>query len=297
MAEINFNNITVDNLSLPLFDKKCVEVSVLRIDKIHPLISGNKWFKLRYYFEDAKKQGKKTILTFGGPWSNHILATAAACKINGFNSIGIIRGEQPATLSPILQQAIAKGMQLVFVTREEYKLKKIPAAINISDNYLINEGGYGELGVAGAATILDFCNKQSYTTIGCACGTGTMVAGIINSAVPKQEIIGISVLKNNLSLQNDVQSLLQDVSISNFKLLHDYHFGGYAKHKPALIAFMNKFYLQTNIPSDFVYTGKLFFAIHHLVENNFFNPGSKLLLIHSGGLTGNSSLEKRMLIF
>lgn len=296
MTDINFNNISVDILTVPLLIEKGVEISVLRLDKIHPLISGNKWFKLRYYLEEAKQQNKKTIVTFGGAWSNHILATAAACKMNGFNSIGIIRGEKPANLSPTLLQSQEEGMQLFFTNREQYSQKKIPAELNTAKNYFINEGGYGVNGSKGAATILDHCHKESFDKIGCACGTGTMVAGLINAAQPMQEVIGISVLKNNTALHEKVQSLLQNEN-RNFQFIHDYHFGGYAKYKSELIDFMNMFYQQTGIPSDFVYTGKLFYAFYQLVKNNSFQPGCRILLIHSGGLTGNSSLEKGMLIF
>ncbi|OSZ80350.1 hypothetical protein CAP36_03600 [Chitinophagaceae bacterium IBVUCB2] len=294
--DINTNAIAVDNLSIPLFIEKGIEVSVLRLDKIHPLISGNKWFKLRYYLEDAKEQNKKTIVTFGGAWSNHILATAASCKLSGLNSIGIIRGEESSNLSPALLQAKAEGMQFFFISREDYHFKTIPAELNNDENYFINEGGYGRNGAAGAATILDYCKKEAYDKICCACGTGTMIAGLINSATPHQEIIGISVLKNNHELDKKIRTLL-NTDTASFQLIHDYHFGGYAKYKPELIDFMNKFYQQTAIPSDFVYTGKLFFSIHQLAKDNFFMPGSKLLLIHSGGLTGNYSLKNGMLIF
>ncbi len=270
--------------------------AVLRLDKIHPLVSGNKWFKLRYYLQEAKEQNKKTIVTFGGAWSNHILATAAACKINQLNCIGIIRGEEAATLSPTLIQAKELGMQLIFISREDYAKKKIPAEINKEENYFINEGGYGTTGADGAATILDYCKKETYTHICCAVGTGTMMAGLIKGTSPQQQIIGISVLKNNIELETSIKSLINP-EVTNFKVIHDYHFGGYAKYKPALIDFMNTFYQQTNIPSDFVYTGKLFYGITDLIRTDFFSPGSRLLLIHSGGLQGNSSLSKGTLIF
>ena len=296
MTDINFNNISVDILTVPLFIEKGVEISVLRLDKIHPLISGNKWFKLRYYLEEAKQQNKKTIVTFGGAWSNHILATAAACKMNGFNGIGIIRGEKPANISPTLLQSQAEGMQLVFTSRDDYRKKKIPAELDNDNNYFINEGGFGNSGAAGAATILNYCDLNKFDKIGCACGTGTMIAGLIRATIPSQQVIGISMLKNNFDLEKSVQLLLNNVE-GNYQLIHDYHFGGYAKYKSELIDFMNMFYLQTGIPSDFVYTGKLFYAFYQLVKNNSFIPGCRILLIHSGGLTGNSSLEKGMLIF
>jgi 1-aminocyclopropane-1-carboxylate deaminase len=296
LQDINLSDISIDPLSLPLLTEKKVMASVLRLDKIHPLVSGNKWFKLRYYLQEAKEQQKKTIVTFGGAWSNHILATAAACKINQLDCIGIIRGEQAATLSPTLIQAKELGMQLIFVSREDYAKKKIPDEINRKENYFIKEGGYGTIGINGAATILEFCEKETYTHICCAVGTGTMMAGIIKSTSPQQQVIGISVLKNNMDLYDEVRSLLT-TKATNFQILHDYHFGGYAKHKSALIDFMNTFYQQTNIPSDFVYTGKLFYGITDLIRTDFFSPGSRLLLIHSGGLQGNSSLSNRTLIF
>src|SRR5690349_15684885 len=141
IEKINFNNITVDRISLPAFKEKQIEVSVLRLDKIHPVISGNKWFKLRFYLEEAKEQQKKTILTFGGAYSNHIVATAAASQLNNFKSIGIIRGEEVEDLSPSLLQARKFGMQLIFVNREDYKEKRIPQELLNNETYVINEGG------------------------------------------------------------------------------------------------------------------------------------------------------------
>jgi len=296
MQEIELNNISVDEITTTQLNKNGVEVSVLRLDKIHPLISGNKWFKLRYYIEDAQKQNKKTILTFGGAWSNHILATAAACKLYKLNSIGIIRGEKPRELSSTLEQAMKLGMKLIFSAREDYRIGIIPEELKEEEYYLVNEGGYGDKGAAGAATILDYCDKKKYTYICCAAGTGTMTAGLIMASLPSNTVIGISVLKNNTGLEEKIRSLLP-VANPNFQLLHDYHFGGYAKYKPELIGFMNEYFSRTNIPTDFVYTGKLFFAINDLINADYFATGSKMLIIHSGGLQGNSSLEKGTLIF
>lgn len=294
MQEINLRNITIDKLSLPLFTEKGVEADVLRLDKIHPHISGNKWFKLRYYLEDAKRQSKKTIITYGGAWSNHIIATAAICKINNLSCIGIIRGEEAVTLSPTLSEARSLGMQLLFISREDYRSGNIPGELNKPGYYFVPEGGYGVMGAEGAATIMDCCKKENYSHICCATGTGTMTAGLIKSSLPSQQVIAISVLKNNLDLEKNIKSLSGE---KEFKLIHDYHFGGYAKYKPELIDFMDDFFRHTSIQSDFVYTGKLFFAINDLTLNNFFIPGSRLLIIHSGGLQGNASLSNGTLIF
>lgn len=284
-----------DHPDLPLFNSEQVTVDVLRLDKMHEVISGNKWFKLKYYLEQAKQQQKDHIITFGGAWSNHIIATAAAGHLLGLRTTGIIRGERPSRYSTTLEKASELGMQFVFLNREEYKEKKLPAGLPGKNDYIIPEGGYGPPGATGAADIVNVFSSRNYTHIVCAVGTGTTMAGLIN-ACPMQQVTGISVLKNNFELEKNISSLL-DRGQHNFKLLHDHHFGGYAKHTPALLQFMNDFYAQTGIPSDFVYTGKLFFAVTSLIRGKYFPPHSKILVIHSGGLQGNTSLDKGTLIF
>jgi 1-aminocyclopropane-1-carboxylate deaminase len=296
MQDIGFQFITTDKLALPILEEKKLSADVLRLDKIHPLISGNKFFKLRYYLEEATQTGKTTIATFGGAWSNHILATAAACQLHGFKSLAYIRGEEISTLSPTLSEAKKLGMKLIFLSRDEYQKKKRDCSDTNTESYIIHEGGFGVTGAAGAATILSHCKKEDYTHICCAAGTGTMTAGLLIGAGSTQQVISCSVLKNNTQLKADILSLTEKNS-GNLMLVEDYHFGGYAKYTDTLIAFMNMFYTHTNIPSDFVYTGKLFFGIHNLITHHFFPPGSKLLIIHSGGLQGNISLNKGTLIF
>jgi len=296
MQDIGFQFITTDKLSLPILGEKKLSTDVLRLDKIHPLISGNKFFKLRYYLEEATLTGKTAIVTFGGAWSNHILATAAACQLNGFKSLAYIRGEEITTLSPTLSEAKKLGMKLIFLSRDEYQKKKRDFSDANTESYVIHEGGFGVAGAAGAATILSHCKKEDYTHICCAAGTGTMTAGLLIGAGSTQQVISCSVLKNNTQLKADILSLAEKNS-GNLMLVEDYHFGGYAKYTDTLISFMNKFYTHTNVPSDFVYTGKLFFGIHDLITQHFFPPGSKLLIIHSGGLQGNISLNKGTLIF
>jgi 1-aminocyclopropane-1-carboxylate deaminase len=295
LKELRFENITVDNVTIPLFAQKKIELSVLRIDQVHEIVSGNKWFKLRYYISEAIEQHKRHIVTFGGAYSNHIVATAAACGISQLTCTGVIRGEEPASLSPTLLQARELGMQLVFISREEYAGKKLPAQLNDKDHYIINEGGYGRTGAKGAASITDHFSPADYSHICCAVGTGTMMAGLINT-LPGQEVIGISTMKNNFQLEDAIRQLLNELQ-PQVRIFHDYHFGGYAKYKTELLSFMNDFYKTTGIPSDFVYTGKLFYAVNDLAAKDFFPTGSKLLLIHSGGLQGNRSLSKDTLIF
>ena len=296
MQDVSFKHITTDIISWPLFIEKKVDVHILRLDEMHALISGNKWFKLRFYLEEAQQTNQKHILTFGGAYSNHIIATAAACKLYGFACTGIIRGEEPAIHSPTLQQAASLGMQLIFVSRDDYAEKRIPGHLKSNPYYIIPEGGYGERGARGASMILDHCHRSAYTHILCAAGTGTMTAGLINGVLPHQQVTGISVLKNNHDLEIAVSTLVNAPG-KKYSLLHDYHFGGYAKYRPALIDFMNKWHNATGILSDFVYTGKLFFAFNDLAINNFFPTGSRILVIHSGGLQGNISLPNGMLNF
>ncbi|SIO06844.1 1-aminocyclopropane-1-carboxylate deaminase/D-cysteine desulfhydrase [Chitinophaga niabensis] len=309
-----------------------IPAAMLRLDKLDPLVSGNKWFKLKYNLEAA---AGKPIVTFGGAWSNHILATAAACQMKGLACTGIIRGEKPLILSPTLEQAGRMGMQLVFVSREEYKLltdtddlgadDHMYAVYQLNDEiiprdaYVIPEGGHNALGVKGCSEILSLADTKDFTHIICSVGTGTTLAGLINSTVEGsenmaeevlhdlarlvtgdpghvvQKVIGISALKGAFSLQAEIESLL--ISPGPWELLHDFHEGGYGKISPALIDLMNDFYRQTNIPLDRVYTGKMVLAVKKLIEQDYFPANSRLLLIHSGGLQGNDSLLPDVLCF
>lgn len=298
-SAIHPENIRIDPVQF--LQKFHTTVDVLRLDLIHPVISGNKWFKLKEYLKEAKCLNKKIILTFGGAYSNHIVATAAAAKQNNFKSIGVIRGEKPTTLSHTLKDAMNFGMGVFFLSRSDYKNRTIPSEIleqyNAEEIYAINEGGYGVKGVEGAKAILKLKDFSTYTHILDVVGTGTTIAGLVEGSYKHQSVIGISSMKNNFSLQSETEKFISEENKSRFNLIHDYHFGGYTKYTQELIGFMNEWYRQTGIPSDFVYTGKLFFAAHDLLKKNYFPAGSKLLLIHSGGLQGNQSLPKGTLIF
>jgi 1-aminocyclopropane-1-carboxylate deaminase len=287
--------------TVSILNKIHTTADVLRLDIVHPVISGNKWYKLKEYIKDAVALNKKTVLTYGGAYSNHIVATAAACADNNLKSIGIIRGEKPSALSHTLLTATGFGMKSFFISREDYKAKIVPDEIfehnNEEDIYIINEGGYGKKGAEGAEEILRTVDVSSYSHIIAAVGTGTTLAGLTTACAQHQTTIGISVLKNNFTLQNEIENLLPDEIRTQFSLIHDYHFGGYAKHTKELIKFMNDWFQRTGIPSDFVYTGKLFFAINDLIEKKYFPDYSKLLIIHSGGLQGNLSMPKGTLIF
>jgi 1-aminocyclopropane-1-carboxylate deaminase len=300
-GSITIDPITIDPMTIdPItsFSSSVVESSILRLDKLHPIVSGNKWFKLRYYIEDAIANKATTIASFGGPYSNHLVALAFAAKENNLKSIGYVRATKEDAITPSLQEALAYGMQLEFMGRTHFQaIKNDLLKANNKENavYFIDEGGYGELGAKGAATILnEYC--KDYTTIIAAVGTGTMLAGLIQAAAPHQNIIGIPVLKNEKSIESEIKTLLKD-STKQFTLLHNFHQGGYAKTNPALIAFMNQLWETEKIPSDIVYTGKLLMAVESLLKENYFKAGTKLIVIHSGGLQGNRSLPAGTLLY
>lgn len=275
-------------------------VDVLRLDLVHPVISGNKWFKLQPYLGEAVAM-KKTLLTFGGAFSNHLVASAAAANAAGIQSIGLVRGEKAPSLSPTLQQAAGYGMQLYFITREAYRQKSLPAQILeefASDElYIVPEGGYGAKGAAGAGKILTLHDTGKYTHLFCAVGTGTTLAGLVAAADAGQKVVGISAMKNNLSLEEEIKQLLPPEKKQAFSLLHHYHFGGYARKTDELLQFMNNLYATAALPTDFVYTAKLLYAVFDLLRNGNFASSDKLLLVHTGGLQGNRSLPKGTLIF
>ncbi|WP_438945088.1 1-aminocyclopropane-1-carboxylate deaminase/D-cysteine desulfhydrase [Sediminibacterium sp.] len=291
----DINHIELDRLGKKNGSE--IPLSVLRTDLIHPVISGNKWFKLRFYLDEAVKKGYKTIGSFGGAYSNHIMALAAAAKMSGLASIGIIRGE--ADDSPTLQEARELGMKIKAVSRESFKDREeiIQSFPKQNEIYWVEEGGYGMQGARGAATILSAMDCSGFTHILCACGTGTMAAGLIMGAADHQKIIGISVLKNNTALEKSIAGLLPDALHRKIHCIHDYHFGGYAKHPVQLLDYMNDFYQRTHIPSDIVYTSKLFYAAEDLIQKGYFEETANILLIHSGGLQGNRSLSKNTLCF
>jgi len=294
--KLDFNNIKIQSINAEWVHGNTA-LDVLRLDEIHPVVSGNKWFKLKYYLENAKQKGYDSIATFGGAYSNHIVAAAFACREYGFKSTGIIRGERPVKLSHTLMHAVEYGMQLQFISRADYKNRE---TLRLADNlYRIEEGGHGSLGAKGASEILQFVPvAETYTHIVCALGTGTMFAGIINASATHQMVMGISVLRDNISITNEVEALVDNAnSHGDYTILHDYHFGGYAKHPPQLINFMRMAWNKYNLPTDMVYTAKTLYAIQQLALNGFFATGSRILMIHSGGLQGNASLPVGLLPF
>lgn len=299
---MRINPVVIDSLNNDLTKQKNVRLDVLRLDTIHPIVSGNKWFKLHYYLMDAKQKGYDSLLTFGGAYSNHIVATAYAAKQHGFNVTGIIRGEKPKTWSATLLDAKTLGMKLIFLPREAFRTLKrndFPQEIEqqFGKQYIIPEGGYGKPGARGAAEILGTIKAEHYTHIVAAVGTGTTLTGILQSSKNDQQVIGISAMKNNYGLEAEIGDLYEKPLPERLHLFHNYHFGGFAKYNELLISFINTFYLNCSVPLDFVYTAKMMYGTLDLVKNGFFPPGSDILTIHSGGLQGNRSLKEGLLRF
>jgi len=295
-CEIRLDHVYVQQLYDKLFEDAAVNVDVLRLDRIHPVVSGNKWFKLKYHLQHASKHGYRSIATFGGTFSNHIVAAAYACDKQHLECTGYIRGERPKHLSQTLRDAQALNMHLEFLSRKDFTNKRVLIDTN-PGVYFIPEGGYGDHGVKGAAEILRLVPNIAYKYIVCAVGTGTMLAGIGNASLEHQQCMGISVMKNNFSLEGETRLLLKPEVENRVNILHDYHFGGYAKYTGPLIDFMNKIWLMHQLPLDFVYTAKSLFAIYDLIEKKFFDPGDRVLFVHSGGLQGNRSLPAAALCY
>ena len=274
-------------------------LQVLRLDELHPVVSGNKIFKLRYFLENAANQ---RVVTFGGAYSNHLVAAAFACKEKGIDCIGIVRGEEPKQLSHTLQQCIENGMQLQFISRDEYDKKETAGFLGALKNkygdcVVIPEGGYGIKGAEGAAEIID-CIGEDVTHICCAVGTATTVAGLLLKAKPHQTIVAFPVLKGMKDIEQRIAFLTgRKYNQQQLLVQNNYHFGGYAKKTTALISFMNDIYSQYSLPTDFVYTAKMLYGTIDMIEKGIFEPGSRICCIHTGGLQGNLSLPGGTLTF
>ncbi len=272
-----------------------INVAIKREDLNHSELIGNKLRKLKYNLIEAQHQHASALLSFGGAYSNHILALSAAGRIFSMPTIGVIRGDElhDAPLNPVLQQAKSNGMDLHFVSRETYKRKtQADYLISLHEQfgkfYMIPEGGSNQLGIKGAAEIVDDIDSE-YDVIASACGTGGTLAGIIKgvheSDFLSSMVIGFSVLKGGEFLHGDIQQMIpKEISHqANWHINTDYHFGGYAKTRPPLLAFIQWFKQVHQIELDTIYTGKMVYAIYDLIKSGYFKKGSRLLLIHTGG--------------
>lgn len=267
-----------------------ITLIIRRLDLVHPQISGNKFFKLKYNFLEAKRQGYQHILSFGGAYSNHIAATAFAAQQFGFKSVGVIRGEELADrpLNPTLATAQQFGMQLHFVSRDEYRRKQRPEylaelARHFPEHYVIPEGGTNALAIRGCQEILKE-NDAKFDVICCAVGTGGTITGLIKASHTHQKVLGFSALKGSF-LEDEIAQLTKK---TNWNILDDYCCGGYAKTSAALMQFIRDFEAEFSIPLEQIYTAKMLMGIFDLIEKNYFPAGSKLLVIHTGGLQGRN---------
>lgn len=319
---------TVTNVSA-VFERAVKQAHVLRLDRLHSVINGNKPFKLARHLQLARTRSQTTLLTFGGAFSNHIAATAAAAEQERLRCVVIVRGERPLSLSPTLLEAEARGAGLVFVDRETYRQKVVPqaaweaAGVAAGDPQelvrVVPEGGGGVDGALGATGIASAApDWASYSHVITAVGTGTTLAGLALASLPHQRLIGISVLKGFREAEASVAACIREAAITRaveageavdaaeraaaaaaqrVSIEHGYHCGGYARSPPSLLAFMNDWYRRTGVPSDAVYTGKLFAAAQDMARKGAFPADASLLLIHSGGLQGNRGLPPGSLIY
>lgn len=302
MNSINNKNVITQKIEFPGFDLNGCSVYIRREDLVHPFISGNKYHKLKYNISYAVKEGYTKLLTFGGAYSNHILATAVAAKQAGLTSVGVIRGEElhkSVATNPTLSLAKEHGMDFHFISREAYRKKGDADFLNqlrkqYPGIYIIPEGGNNALAVKGCKDILQPEDEQ-YRIITTAVGTGGTMAGIVKSTFPHQKVLGYSVLKGTFQQK----TLLEYTSKSNYFITDAYCFGGYAKVDADLINFINEFKEETGIPLDPVYTGKMIYGIRESIKNELFDENSRVLAIHTGGLQGiegmNRLLAKRKL--
>jgi 1-aminocyclopropane-1-carboxylate deaminase len=276
------------------YKNKVSALDVLRLDLLHPVVSGNKWFKLRLNILHALDNNMDTLVTFGGGYSNHLVATAFAARKAGLKSVGIVRGRYDV-LTPSLLQCTDYGMELIFVTREDYNNKHQPdwaqqLVAHFDNTFFIPEGGDNERGRAGAG-LLDRFIAKDYTHIAVAVGSGTTLAGIRQKIPASQHVIGFVPMKGGCYLKEHIAAHLSPGQNVNWELTDKWHFGGFGKWNTELVAFMNDFYRETSIPLDIVYTGKMLFGLSTMLEELQFSSCDKILVIHSGGLQGNCAVN------
>ena len=273
----------------PLLDQYPIELWMKRDDLLHPVISGNKWRKLKYSLDHALSSGADTLISMGGAYSNHLHALAYAGKALGLKTIGLIRGEQPETLTPALCDMQNWGMELKFVFRSDYRLlRQYKGCHDLPElnpqQYWLPEGGAQALALKGVVELVNEIDVL-YDILCAPCGTGATLAGIIDAVPEPVSVLGFAALKNAEFLQADVESLLPR-PCSNWQINQNYHFGGFAKITAELMAFITDFEHKTGIPLEPVYTGKMMYALYDLITQHTFKPGQRIIAVHTGGLQG-----------
>lgn len=290
-------DIPVQTIEDPVLDAAGISLSILRTDLVHPVISGNKWFKLKHNLINARRKGKNTLLSFGGAWSNHLHALAEAGKIYGFSTVGVVRGELPATLNPCLQEAQDAGMILHPVDRHSYRTKDSTLLFLLKEKFgnfhLIPEGGANLEGAMGCAEISSLYSEMDFDLVTLACGTGTTLAGL--ASVSRIPILGFQVLKGEGYLSKEVRQFQSQTglkAVCEWTINEEFHVGGYARTNDKFMAFLTEFETMHGIPLEPVYSGKLLYGIFALAKKrDFFPQKYSILAIHGGGLQGRRGFE------
>ncbi len=289
----------------PVLEAHGVRVIIKRDDLIHPVISGNKWRKLKYNLFMARRQRYDTLLTFGGAYSNHIHAFAAAGRICGFNTIGVIRGEETLPLNPTLQFAVDCGMHLHYVDRKRYRDKSDAEFIqNLRDRFgrffHVPEGGSNLLAMTGCSEIaaeLEDALSDDFDVVACPCGTGATLAGLAAGLQEEKRVIGFAVLKGSDFLTDDVRSLLAawgEKALDNWHIETTYHHGGYAKLSTELVDFIDGFEQRNRLALEPIYTGKMLYGLYDMIRRGAFKRGETIVAVHTGGLQGLAGLGKKI---
>jgi len=296
MDIIDERNTVIQPLHDAWYQGRVRTVAMLRLDLLHPVISGNKWFKLKHNLAFAQQQGFKTIVTFGGAYSNHLVATAAAARHFGLAAVGIVRGMHSRDrLTPTLEQCQYYGMTLRFETIQNYRRKEDSAYVqqlhaSYQQAFIIAEGGANDLGREGAGAIASFV-PDSYTHICVSLGSGTTFIGLGNALPPSQALIGFAPMKGGSYLQDETAKYINVLPGAVRTIFDRWHFGGFGKCDQQLIDFMNRFYVANDIPLDLVYTAKMMYGVQDLIAAGYFPPFANILCIHTGGLQGNTSIS------
>lgn len=291
----------VQLLCNPLWENSNIQLSMLRLDQVHPVVSGNKLFKLKRYLQQALAGKIQTIVTFGGAYSNHLVATAFSCQQSGLKSVGLVRGEKPDALSHTLRQCLQYGMQLQYLPRGEYREMSAQPDAGVwtekfGEQILVPGGGFGRDGMLGAEEITGLVDMKQFTHVCVPIGTATTFAGLVSHPDGKYSVLGFPALKN----MRDIEDRLDMLAVNRnhpFQIISDFHFGGYAKTSSGLFTFMNSFFEMHGIALDFVYTAKMMFGVEKLIQADYFGKGATILVVHTGGLQGNLSLRPGVLNF
>ena len=295
----------LQELNEPIAAAHGVRLLLWRDDLAHPDLPGNKARKLKYNLTAARQQGYRTLLTFGGAYSNHIAAVAAAGRLFGFQTIALIRGDEPVpgtALNPTLARAAADGMALHYLDRTTYRRRAEPEFLtelqaNFGPAYLLPEGGTNELALPGCAELVAEIRQQvAFDALAVAVGTGGTLAGLLTGLTAPAQAVGVAALKNGGFLRNEIDMLTQLATgqvYANYDLQTDYHFGGYAKYSADLLVFITQFRLRHDVLLDPIYTGKLLFGVLDLIARGYFAPGSTVVAIHTGGQQSWAGWEAR----